>query len=76
MQTDATSANKSQYCWVLLANSVASVCMGLTSANKGQHCCGSMQMVQQVTTLLGPTMLGVVGQQCWVHLHGPLVDCE
>ena len=25
---------------------------------------------QQVTTLLGPTMLGVVGQQCWVRLHG------
>ena len=27
---------------------------------------------QQGTTLLGPTMLGVVGQQCWVRLHGPL----
>ena len=27
---------------------------------------------QQVTTLLGPTMLGVVGQQCCVRLHGPL----
>ena len=27
---------------------------------------------QQVTTLLGPIMLGVFGQQCWVHLHGPL----
>ena len=27
---------------------------------------------QQATTLLGPTMLGVVGQQCWVRLHGPL----
>ena len=27
---------------------------------------------QQVTTLLGPTMLSVVGQQCWVRLHGPL----
>ena len=26
---------------------------------------------QQVTTLLGPTMLGVVGQQCCVRLHGP-----
>ena len=29
---------------------------------------------QQVTTLLGPTMLGVVGQQCWVRLHGSLRD--
>ena len=27
---------------------------------------------QQVTTLLGPTMLGVVGQQCCVRLHGLL----
>ena len=26
---------------------------------------------QQVTTLLGPTLLGVVGQQCCVRLHGP-----
>ena len=26
---------------------------------------------QQVTTLLGPTMLGAVGQQCCVRLHGP-----
>ena len=25
---------------------------------------------QQVTTLLGPTLLGVAGQQCWVRLHG------
>ena len=29
LQTDATSANNSQHCWVLLANNVASVCMGL-----------------------------------------------
>ena len=43
-----------------------------TSANKCQHCCGSMQRTQQGTTLLGPTMLGVVGQQCWVCLRGPL----
>ena len=26
---------------------------------------------QQVTALLGLTMLDVVGQQCWVRLHGP-----
>ena len=26
---------------------------------------------QQFTTLLGPTLLGVVGQQCCVRLHGP-----
>ena len=31
---------------------------------------------QQVTTLLGPTMLGVVGQQCWIRLHGPLRSLE
>ena len=29
MQTEATSAKNSQQCWVLLANNVASVCMGL-----------------------------------------------
>ena len=28
--------------------------------------------LQRVTTLLDPTMLGVVGQQCCVRLHGPL----
>ena len=39
-----------------------------------QHVPGSANIVvdpckwtQQVTTLLGPTMLGVVGQQCWVR---------
>ena len=32
-----------------------------------------MQTDAQVTTLLGPTMLGVVGQQCWVRLHEPKV---
>ena len=81
MQTDATSANNSQHCWVLFANDVASVCMGLkvwpvsnytqqlpTSANIVVVPC---KRTQQVTTLLGPTMLGVVGQQCWVRLHGP-----
>ena len=82
MQTDATSANNSQHCWVLLANNVAPVCMGLkvwpvlnymqqvpTSANIVVLLC---KRTQQVTTLLGPTMLGVVGQQCWVRLHGAL----
>ena len=29
MQTDVTSANNSQQCWVLLADNVGSVCMGL-----------------------------------------------
>ena len=29
------------------------------------------ERTQQVTTLLGPTMLSVVGQQCCVRLHGP-----
>ena len=78
MQTDATSANNSQHCWMLLANNVAwpksltGFKLYATNAKKCQHCCGSMQTDQQVTTLLGPTMLGVVGQQCWIRLHGPL----
>ena len=82
VQTDATSVNNSQHFWVLLANNVTSVWMGLnvwpvsnymqqvpTSANVVVVPC---KRTQQVTTLLGPTMLGVVGQQCWVRLHGPL----
>ena len=60
MQTDATSANNSQHCWVLLANNVANIVVV------------PCKQTQQVTRLLGPTMLGVVGQQCWVRLHGPL----
>ena len=70
MQTDATSHNIVACCWGFLANSVASVCTGLkvwpvsnymqqvpTSANKCQHCCGSMQTdatcwVQQCCLLL------------------------
>ena len=40
----------------------------LTSANIVVVPC---KPTQQVATLLGPTMLGVVGQQCWDHLHGP-----
>ena len=82
MQTGVTSANNSQHCWVLLGNNVASVCMGLkvwqvsnytqqvpTSANIVVVPC---KWAQHVTTLSSPTMLGVVGQQCWVRLHGPL----
>ena len=70
--------NKSQHCCVLLgvlANNVASICMGLkfdrfqTIRNKCQYCCGSMQPFGR--NMLGPTMLGVVGQQCCVRLHGP-----
>ena len=87
MQTDATSVNNSQHCWVLLARwlhshmNVASVCMGLNVgpvSNYTQQVPTSANIVvvpckrtQQVTTLLGPTMLGVVGQQCCVRLHGP-----
>ena len=82
MRTDATSANNSQHCCVLLANNVASVCMGLNVwpvSNYTQQVPTSANIVvvpckrtQQVTTLLGATMLGVVGQHCWVRLHGPL----
>ena len=40
-----------------------------TSANIDVVLC---KRKQQVTTLLGPIVLGVVGQQCCVRLHGPL----
>ena len=53
MQTDATSANNSQHCCVLLANNVASVCMGQKIWPVSNY-----TQVQQVTTLLDPTMLG------------------
>ena len=64
MQTDTTSANNSQHCRVLLANNVASVCMGLKIWPVSNY-------TQQVptllwfpangrnkSTLLDPTMLG------------------
>ena len=54
-------------CWV---KSLTSLKLCVTSAN--------VVVVPskrtQVTTLLGPTMLGVVGQQCCVRLHGPLAS--
>ena len=57
-QTDATSANNCQHCWVLLANNVASVCMDLKvwpvsnykgSCKRTQHC-----WAQQCCDLLRP----------------------
>ena len=60
---------------------VASVCMVWPVSNRTQQVTvpTSANIVvfpckrtQQVTTLLGPRMLGVVGQQCCVRLHGPL----
>ena len=69
MQTDATSPNNSQHCWVLLANNVAFACMGLKVwpvSNYTQQVPTSPNIVvvpckrtQQVTTLLDPTMLGL-----------------
>ena len=80
MQTDATSANNSQHCWVLLHGQQCCVRLhGPKSLTGFKLYAASANIVvvpckrtQQVTTLLGPTMLDVVGQQCWVRLHGPL----
>ena len=108
-RTQQVTALLGQQCWVLLANNVGSVCMGLQRqlygiqalvdrlCVVGQQCCVRLPMglkvrpvssytqqvptsadivvvpckrTQQVTALLGPTVLGVVGQQCWVRLHG------
>ena len=52
-------------CW---AKSLTGFKLYATSANIVVPC----KRTQQVTTLLGPTVLGVVGQQCCVRLHGPL----
>ena len=71
MQTDATSDNIVACCWGVLANNVASVCMGLKVWPVSKY-------TQQVPTLLwfhangqnmlGPTILRVVGQQWCVLL--------
>ena len=37
-----------------------------TSDNKCQHCCGFIQTDATSHNIVGPTMLGVGGQQCWV----------
>ena len=73
MQTDATGANNSKHCWVLLANNVASVCMGLKVWPVSNY-------TQQVPTLLWFRVTGgpnksqhCWAQQCWVRLHGPLL---
>ena len=52
-------------CW---AKSLTGFKLYATSANIVVVPC---KRTQQVTTLFGPTMLGVVGQQCCVRLHGP-----
>ena len=67
MQTDATSANNSHHCWVLLANNVTSVCMGLKVWPVSNY-------TQQVPTLLWLHANGrnksqhCWAQQCWVLL--------
>ena len=61
MQTDATSANNSQHCWVLLANNVASVCMDLKVWPVSNY-------TQQVPTLLWFHANGRnKSQHCWAH---------
>ena len=41
-----------------------------TSVNNANIVVVPCKRKQQVATLLGSTMLGVVGQQCWIRLHG------
>ena len=70
MQTDSTSANNSQHCWVLMANNVASVCMGLKKFDRFQTI---RNKCQQKPTLLWFHANGCnKSQQCWARLHGPL----
>ena len=40
-----------------------------TSDNKCQHCCGFIQTDATSHNIVGPTMLGVGGQQCWVSFE-------
>ena len=54
-------------CW---ANSLTVFKLYAKCANKCQHCVVPGKRTQQVTTLLSPTMLCVVGQQCCVRLRG------
>ena len=71
----ANGRNRSQHCWVLLANNVASVCTSLKVWTVFKLYATSANIVwfhAKRRNMLGPTMLLVFGQQCWVRLHGPL----
>ena len=72
VQTDPTLLGVVSTCCVRLhgPKSLTGFKLYATSANIVVVPC---KRTQQVTTLLGPTMLGIVGQQCWVRLHGPLL---
>ena len=75
MQQVPTTPNVVGFCWPTMLHllhepkTLTSFKLYATSANTVVAPC---KQRQQVTTLLGPTMLGVVGQQCWIRLHGPL----
>ena len=73
MQTDTTSANNSQHCCVLLANNVASVCMGLKVwpvSNYTQQVPTSADIVEvpcKRTQHVGPNNVGC----CWPRMLRP-----
>ena len=84
MQTDATSANNSQYCWVLLANKCCVRLHGpknltgfklyATSANIVVVSC---KRTQQVNNIVGPKNFGC----CWPTMWNPFawalrVSCD
>ena len=60
-----------------LAKSLTGFKLYATSANKFQHCCGSMQTDATSHNDDGPNNVqGVVGQQCCIRLHRPLVAVQ
>ena len=72
-QQAPTTPNIVAYCWptmlrpFALAKSVTGFKLCSTSASIVVVPC---KRTQQVATLLGTTMPGVVSQQCWVRLNG------
>ena len=62
--------SRGQHCWGSNAN-------GRNFATSASIVVVPCKRMQQVSTLLGPTMLGVaiVGQQCCVRLHGVALGC-
>ena len=78
----ANRRKNSQHCWELLAHNVASVLRSFKSLTGFKLSATTPNNMQQDVTgyangrnMQHPTMLGVVGQQCCVRLHGALGGC-
>ena len=84
LKAHANGRNKSQHCCVLLGVFSQQYCVRLhgpksltgfklyaTNANKCQQVPTLLWFHANGRNMLGPTMLRVIAQQCFVRLHGP-----